>query len=160
MTGIRAILDRVGKEPISGTVIRGEQESSHMGFSFSFDDAREQVRIARCYLQNGSGMNWVGDRLLSARAYAIDAWLAAHGHPATGSFGDSYIVFIEKSSNELADRVSELSAGWALLDYQLLGDPEGMIDTLPLQEWKILAAEYLDLADQLIAYLRSDGEDF
>lgn len=124
-----------------------------MSFSFSFDDAREEISAARRSLQNETGLNWIGDRLLSSRAYAIDAWLVAEGYSATGSTWDRYALFNEKAPKALIDRLSELSAGWELLDNQLLGDPDNAVAILPVTQWKQLASEHLEAAEEMIALL-------
>ncbi len=124
---------------------------------FSFDDAKTLIKQARRILECGDGLNSIGNYLLSVESYSICAWLDAKGITETGSFSDSYLLFLDMSSNEISQKVSEITAGWSSLDFRLLGDPDGVIEALPIDKWKELATTYISDAQKLVSLLESDA---
>ena len=128
-----------------------------MGFSFSFENARTEINRASRLLEGDDGLNLISSHLLSVQSYSIDAWLAAKGYDSYGSFNDSYILFMEIASEEVKQKVSEMTAGWSALEYRLLGDPDDVVEVMPLDEWKKLATTYINDALELIEMLEADA---
>lgn len=128
-----------------------------MAFSFTFKHARSEIAAARRSLQSGYGMNWIGGHLLSVTSCSIDAWLTLKGYEPGASHSDRYLLFYEKASESLWSELNTLSSGWMTLEYRLLGDPDDVVEIMPIEEWKILAATYISDAEKYLSLIEADA---